>query len=287
MYDCPRPPPFLRGDPIARGSFGEIYSTPDPGIVVKVVRDVNIAVNEISIMRFLRHPHILPYIDFEYIEDHITRPCFEIKLPYINTTLEYILHTDVQLNEHRILHFAKQILSGLVYLHEEPRVIMHRDLKPNNILVDTCKNDHVWIADFGSSQTYRKHRTYTAPITVYSYAAPETILDIYRVSPGRAIYNPSIDLFSFGCILWEMIFGSSQKFMGDIESESKAIELHTRFHIDSRNIAVNLSRVHPNRSMAELLSKTLAWNPSRRFTAQQALSHIQSMEMHKDGRHKC
>ena len=80
---------------------------------------------------------------------------------------------------------------------------MHRDLKPCNILVDT--NCNIKVADFGMARTQTENKIIncnemTDYIATRWYRAPEILL-------GSSHYSKSVDLWSIGCILGEMLLG--------------------------------------------------------------------------------
>lgn len=95
-----------------------------------------------------------------------------------------------------IKYYFNQIVEGIKYLHD--RGIMHRDLKPKNMLITNDKRT-IKICDFGFAKKHDKiKRVYTmcgSPL----YMAP----DIYK----KTGYYETIDVWSLGMILYEMIFG--------------------------------------------------------------------------------
>ena len=76
---------------------------------------------------------------------------------------------------------------------------MHRDIKPQNLLVDpSC---HILkICDFGSAKKYKEEDASVAYITSRYYRAPELIF-------GNQKYDYSIDVWSAGCVIAEMMLG--------------------------------------------------------------------------------
>lgn len=89
----------------------------------------------------------------------------------------------------------KQLIEALAYLHSHR--ILHRDLKPQNMLVD--KEGHIKLADFGLSRSFSlPTRTYTHEVVTMWYRAPELLL-------GAKMYCTGIDIWSLGCIMAEMV----------------------------------------------------------------------------------
>lgn len=119
----------------------------------------------------------------------------------------YNLHQTIKkkiLNPTLIKIYMFQILKGLNYL--ATLSIAHRDMKPQNVLVDVSKNKAV-ICDFGSAKQLVKGEPNLAYICSRCYRAPELIF-------GATDYTHQIDMWSTGCILVEMINGNPP-FLGD------------------------------------------------------------------------
>ncbi|KAG8920004.1 Cyclin-dependent kinase catalytic subunit, partial [Tulasnella sp. 408] len=103
--------------------------------------------------------------------------------------------------------FTFQLIKGLHYCHCHR--ILHRDLKPQNLLIDSEGN--LKLADFGLARAFGiPLRTYTHEVVTLWYRAPEVLL-------GSRHYSTAIDMWSVGCIMAEMIMKGTPLFPGDSE----------------------------------------------------------------------
>lgn len=110
------------------------------------------------------------------------------------------------MSEQLIRRFAIQMLIAMSFMRENK--VVHCDLKPENILLCDPKKSGIKIIDFGSS-TYEVSQYYTYIQSRY-YRAPEIMLGIR--------YTPAIDMWSLGCILYELFVGMPL-FIGEDEKD--------------------------------------------------------------------
>lgn len=189
------------GERIGLGSYGEVYRGELHGteVAVKKFLDQDISgesleefKSEVYIMKRLRHPNVVLFMGA------VTRvPNLSIITEFLpRGSLYRLIHRpNNQLDERRRLRMALDAARGMNYLHTSSPVIVHRDLKSPNLLVD--KNWVLKVCDFGLSRM--KHSTFLSSRSTAGTAewmAPEVL----RNEPS----NEKCDVFSFGVILWEL-----------------------------------------------------------------------------------
>lgn len=173
--------------------------------------------NELQIMRKLKHPNIVDYVDCQSYESWIY--IIMEYIPYGELSKE--LSTKGRLPEHEVQHITKQTLRALDYLHRQG--ITHRDIKPDNILIASRNPLVIKLSDFGLSKSVIDQETflktfcgtllYCAP-EVYpdynSYAQPPTKRRRHGDPPSKtAPYDSSADMWSFGAVIFHLLAGKA------------------------------------------------------------------------------
>lgn len=149
------------------------------------------ALREIKLLQELAHPNIIGLYD---VFGH--RSNVSLVFDYMLTDLEAIIKdTSIVLTAGHIKSYTLQTLQGLEYLHMN--WILHRDLKPNNLLLDD--RGILKLADFGLAKFFGSPtRIYTHQVVTRWYRAPELLF-------GARIYGTGIDIWAVGCILAELL----------------------------------------------------------------------------------
>ncbi|CAD8048808.1 unnamed protein product [Paramecium primaurelia] len=206
---------------------------------------------------------------------------------YMETDLHKVIRAGLLSSLH-MQYIIYQLLKCLKFIHSGE--LIHRDLKPSNLLIDSdCK---VKVADFGLARSVaQSENQYEMPImTEYVatrwYRAPEILL-------GSHNYSKSVDMWSVGCILGEMILGKAI-FAGasTLNQIEKIIELIGRPKQDDLEL-INASlaqqvidgiQMQKRKSFAQFfhnassdcidfIRQCLNWNPQKRMTIDEAMNH--------------
>ncbi|NXG71322.1 STK36 kinase, partial [Baryphthengus martii] len=147
---------------------------------------------EIEIMRGLHHPNIIQMLDSFETDKEVV-----VVTDYVEGELFQILEDDGSLPEDQVQTIAAQLVSALYYLHSHR--ILHRDMKPQNILLG--KDGVVKLCDFGFARAMSIHTMVLTSIKgTPLYMSPELV--------EERPYDHTADLWSVGCILYELFVGT-------------------------------------------------------------------------------
>ena len=184
--------------PLGSGGFGTVFLAEDTWIDKKVALkvphrqslDFGELLREPRLLATLSHPNIVTVLTAERIDD-----VFFIVMEYVaGETLEAISDRDGALDLGRALDFACQICNAVDHAHQQG--IIHRDLRPGNVLVTEAGIAKV--ADFGTSRFLEIAAHGTTVIGSPPYMAPEQF-------HGKAVF--ASDVYSLGVTMYQLLAG--------------------------------------------------------------------------------
>ncbi len=243
---------------LGQGGMATVYLAEDlkhrRKVAVKVLRPELAAalgperfLREIATTANLRHPHILPLYDSGESAGFLyyVMPLVE------GESLRDRLNRQKQLPIDEALTISREVADALGYAHQ--RGIIHRDIKPENILLE---GGHAVVADFGIARAISNAGADKLTSTGISVGTP-----LY-MSPEQAAGDPNLDgrsdLYSLGCVLYEML-GGQAPFTGP------TAESITRQHLITEAAPITNLRPTVPPEVAGALARSLAKNPADRF----------------------
>ncbi|XP_049272129.1 serine/threonine-protein kinase SIK2 isoform X3 [Rhipicephalus sanguineus] len=211
---------------------------------------------EVRIMKMLSHPHIVKL--YQVME---TKNMLYLVSEYASQgeVFEFISRHG-RMPEPMARRKFWQVLLAVEYCHSQH--IVHRDLKAENLLLDSHMN--VKLADFGFSNFYSPTGYLTTWCGSPPYAAPE-------VFEGKRYVGPEVDVWSLGVVLYVLVCGALP-FDGSSLQVLRSRVLSGRFRIP----------FFMSTECEHLIRKMLVLDPSRRMTVEQVKRHrwLQPAGMH-------
>ncbi len=253
-------------DIIGKGGMAIVYKAFDHrlgrNVAVKVLKD-DYALDEEFRRRFqnesqavamLSHPNIVSVYDMgrsgetEYIVMELVE----------GINLKQYMTSKGVLTWKEALHFASQICKALSHAHSKG--IVHRDIKPHNIMVE--KNGSVKVADFGIARLQDSQNT----------ATQETLGSVHYISPEQAKGEPvdsRSDIYSLGIILYEMLTGKLP-FTGENAVGVAVMHINGMFQAP-RDVNPDIPA-----GLEQIILKAMATDPNDRYqTADDMLSDLE------------
>ena len=245
---------------LGHGGMATVYRAQDLKhqrlVALKVLRPELAAVlgqerflREVWVTARLNHPHILPLLD-----SGVADGLLYYVMPYVEgESLRDRLGREKQLPLDDALQIAREVAEAMSYAHGHG--VVHRDIKPENILLES---GHAVVADFGIARAIGvaggERLTETgAVVGTPAYMSPEQ-------TEGRADLDGRSDLYSLGCVLYEMLAGRPP-FVGP----TRESVVHQHLTAEPPSI-VSLRPAVPGWTAAAL-SRALAKTPADRFNA--------------------
>jgi len=279
---------YQKLEKVGEGTYGIVYKARDKtnGEIVALKKTrletedegvPSTAIREISLLRELSHPNIVDlkevvhadaklYLVFEFLDQDLKK---------------YMDSVGKNLKPMLVKSYLHQLLKGIAFCHQ--RRIFHRDLKPQNLLID--RYGTLKLADFGLARAFGVPiRTYTHEVVTLWYRAPEILL-------GGKQYTTAVDMWSIGCIFAEMAT-RSPLFPGDSEIDElfrifrtlgtpteetwPGVSQYRDFKATfpkwgPRSLSTLLPDLEPEG--LDLLSRMLVYEPGKRISSLTAMQH--------------
>ncbi|MGW8267653.1 MAG: serine/threonine-protein kinase, partial [Longimicrobiales bacterium] len=251
-------------DEVGVGAMGVVYRAQDirheRRVALKVLRPEIAAtigtdrfLREIRIEAQLNHPHILPVYDSGEVEGLLF--CV---MPFVEgESLRDRLDRERQLPCDEALRICREVADALFFAHA--RDLIHRDVKPANILLES---GHAVLADFGLAKALSAAGDQGLTragfaVGTPAYASPEQAAGDERID-GRS------DLYSLGCVLYEMLAGQPP-FVGPTADSV------VRQHLTQPPPSVRVMRTSVPEAVEEILTRLLEKSPADRFSSAEEL----------------
>lgn len=286
--------------PIGRGAYGivcaAVNSETREEVAIKKIG--NAFDNRIDAKRTLREIKLLRHMDHENviaIKDIIRPPKREsfndvyIVYALMDTDLHQIIRSNQPLTDDHCQYFMYQLLRGLKYVHSAN--VLHRDLKPSNLLLNS--NCDLKIGDFGLARTTSETDFMTEYVVTRWYRAPELLLNCSE-------YTAAIDVWSVGCIFGEImtreplfpgkdyvhqlrliteLLGSpDDASLGFLRSNNARRYVRQLPQYPKQQFSARFPNMSP--VALDLLEKMLVFDPNKRITVDEALSHPYLSSLH-------
>lgn len=285
---------------IGRGKYSEVFAgfhlPTDKKCVIKVLKPVRKKKikREIKILQNVsKGPNIIGLLDV--VRDDVTKtPCLVFEA--VNATDWKTLYPKLSLQD--IRYYLYQVLRALDWSHS--RGIMHRDVKPHNIMIDHEARE-LRLIDWGLAEFYHPLQEYNVRVASRHYKGPELLVE-------DQLYDYSLDMWSLGCMVAGFTFKKEPFFCGadnndqlvkiakvlgtdllheyldayDLELEPELAEqvgVHPRKPWTSFETAANKERVVPE--VIDLMDKMLRYDPAARILPKEAMAHPFFESVHK------
>lgn len=275
---------------IGEGTYGVVYKAQEKKsgriIALKKIRlnDENegvpaTTIREVSILKTLKHSTIVNLETVLYKQNKMYLAMEYLDLD-LRKYIDNIRRANKAIPSDVLKFFTQQILTAIEYCHA--RAILHRDLKPQNILISS--NLRLKLADFGLGRSIGiPLRTYTHDIVTLWYRPPELLL-------GMKYYSEAVDVWSAAAIIAELVL-LVPIFQGDSEID-QIYKIFKVLGTPNENIWPGVAELPAfnqdlpqwggvdlegllkcNKELVSMIEQMLLYNPALRTSAKKALRH--------------
>ena len=257
--------------PIKKGAYAETFRVKDKNgnnLFLKLFNfaklkkdqyDENLNVIEVELLKHLRHPNLVKYIDSGEIIDNGQRYLFLVTEFVAGETVAQKLAREQMCSVYDAKKIVFDVLEGVKYLHHQEIPVLHNELTAQNIMLSSSSGEQrSVIIDFGHAKRLNQVRTafLTNNLDPF-YMAPETFNGALSVQS---------DLYSIGALLYHIIFGRPPYFVdlskyGDLEDREAAVLLEKGKPLR----ILDAEKFELDEQLINVLSRALAENVDDRF----------------------
>ncbi len=227
---------------------------PHPGLDDQFIERFKVEARTIA---RLQHPHILPLYDYGSTDDNI----LYLVMAFIEGgSLEERI-VDGPMPMETIERFLRQIAGAMDYAHRQD--IVHRDIKPGNILIDGENN--ALLADFGIAKISDSNLTGTGVVGTPAYMAPEQ-------AQGIGV-DHRIDIYSLGVVVYQMLTGT--------QPYTAATPMQLLVKVIQEPVPnILLAREDLPAALSQVMRRVLAKDPDERYQTATAFAEAFSRAIH-------
>ena len=202
---------------IGRGKYSEVFEAVDvvrnQKCVVKILKPVKKRkiMREVQILQNLRGgPNIIKLLD-KVMDPHAKTP--SLVFEHVNNTDFKVLYPT--LSDLEIRYYLLELLKALDYCHSQG--IMHRDVKPHNIMIDHSKKT-LRLIDWGLAEFYHPGKEYNVRVATKYFKGPELLVDLQD-------YDYSLDMWSVGVMLAGIMFRKGEPFFRGHDNYDQLVKI--------------------------------------------------------------
>ncbi|KAI5192507.1 glycogen synthase kinase 3 beta [Nematocida minor] len=260
---------YVEGRKIGSGTFGLVFLIILGGVsgyaLKRVFEKKSYMNRELEILKNISHPSIVKMFWYFYGTRTEEGVYLNIIMEYVKTDVYTFIKNREYVGRDDYIAYAVQLLDGLSYLHSKG--IAHRDIKPSNILIDE-KEKILKICDLGSAKMIVNAENNVIYICSRYYRAPEIHL-------GKE-YDLKIDVWSAGCVLFEMV--THQILFGGESAEACLARI--RYVLKHRTLSYLMEKAsrHDLLDCLDIIEKMLSFDPETRISAEDALMQFKSLQ---------
>ena len=268
---------IFQNEILGKGAFGIVYKANDvkQNIIAAKRIDGNehqrVLSQDLNRLLKLDHPNVIKILDVEKNENIVW-----MMMPFCELGDLNRFYRTRDVSDEVNIDIMRQIMLGISYLHSED--IVHRDIKPGNIMVGSVTPVVIQLGDFDISKCLDPEvetSLMTSNVGTLAFKAPEFF---QRTSPGKIEYHRNVDVYAAGLTFLAILQAEEGKkqLIPQIETPMEDSELHAPSigqlvaeRIKYRVSELNIVRVRG--SVTRLISQMTCVNPEERLSASKVL----------------